>query len=247
MSAYIPLAASYDELTQDVPYEAFADFYEQIFARYGMKPQMLLDLACGTGTLTCILANRGYEMIGTDASGEMLSQAMEKAADLEESKRPMLLCQSMEELDLYGTVSAAVCSLDGFNYLPPDTIPEVLRRLRLFIEPGGLLIFDVNTPEKLMGLDGEVFIDETDDVFCVWRAEFDYDENACIYGMDIFSLEGDTWQRSQEEHVEYAHSCDFLSDALVNAGFGEISVFAELHMEEPRDGENRIFFAARRL
>jgi len=247
VSAYIPLAASYDELTQDVPYEAFADFYEEIFSRYGKTPQMLLDLACGTGTLTCILANRGYEMIGTDASGEMLSQAMEKASELEERKRPMLLCQSMEELDLYGTVSAAVCSLDGFNYLPPEALPEVLRRLRLFIEPDGLLIFDVNTPEKLIGLDGEVFIDETDDVFCVWRAEYDHDENACVYGMDIFTLDGDSWQRSQEEHVEYAHTREFLTDALHSAGFGEISVFAELLMEEPRDGENRIFFAAKRL
>jgi ubiquinone/menaquinone biosynthesis C-methylase UbiE len=244
---YVPLAPFYDELTRDVPYGSFADFYEEIFKKYSKKPEMILDLACGTGTLTCILAQRGYEMIGTDSSEEMLSQAMEKAYELENAITPMFLNQSMEELDLYGTVSAAVCSLDGINYVPSDALPNIFHRLKLFIEPGGLFIFDINTPEKLKGQDGEMYIDETDDVYCVWRAEFSEDDNACVYGMDLFLRHGEVWVRRQEEHVEYAHTVELLTKYLENAGFGEISVFGELKLTEPEEHENRIFIAAKRL
>ena len=164
-ASYGPLAAWYDALTRDVDYAAFADFYERQFQSAGGEMRTLLDLCCGTGTLTCLLAERGYEMIAADASYDMLMQAREKAAALpSECVPPLLLCQSAEELDLYGTVDAAVCSLDGFDYLPPEHLPEVLHRLHLFIRPGGLLIFDIRTPASFAALDGEVFLDETEDV-----------------------------------------------------------------------------------
>ena len=247
MSAYFSLAPHYDALTTDVPYEKFADFYEKIFCRYGISPQLVLDLACGTGTLTGIMAARGYEMIGVDSSEEMLSIAIEKSAETPCRFRPIFLCQNMEQLDLFGTVSAAICSLDGMNYLPSDILETVFERLRLFIEPGGLLIFDINTPEKLKSLDGETFIDETDDVFCVWRTEFDLKENKCCYGIDIFVNNKDVWLRDFEEHIEYAHSIQDLEEKLIGNGFGEISVFGELNMLPPEDGEKRVFIAAKRL
>ncbi len=245
MSAYRGLAPWYDALTGDVPYGAFADFYEAVFRLYGRKPKLLLDLACGTGTLTVELARRGFEMIGVDGSEEMLSQAFEKASAEAFPVRPMFLCQKMEELDLYGTVEAAVCSLDGFNYLTPDALRETLRRLRLFIEPGGLLIFDVFTPERLRALDGQVFLDEREDVCCIWRASFEEETNALFYGMDVFSRErANLWRREREEHIEYAHSESFLRDALRKHGFGGIRLFGELRTEPPRECEERIFFAA---
>ncbi len=112
MSAYASLAPFYDDLTRDVPYGAFADFYELLFKEYGVKPRLLLDLACGTGTLTVELARRGYEVIGADASEDMLAMAMDKCAGETLPVMPIFLNQSMEELDLYGTVSAAVSSLE---------------------------------------------------------------------------------------------------------------------------------------
>ena len=171
MSCYGPLAAWYDQLTGDVPYERFADLYEAAFARDGGEFHLLLDLCCGTGTLTAIMTRRGYELIAADSSVDMLMQARDKSADLEPA--PLFLLQDAAELDLYGTVDAAFCSLDGINYLPPDALPEVFRRLHLFIRPGGLLIFDMRTPEWLEGLDGQVFVDETDDLLCLWRADYD--------------------------------------------------------------------------
>lgn len=247
MSSYESLAPHYDSLTGDVPYERFAHFYELIFQKYATHPTLVLDLACGTGTLTSELARRGYEMIGVDASADMLAQAREKAGECGAAVMPIFLNQTMEKLDLYGTVSAAVCSLDGVNYLPPDHLGMVFERLRLFVEPGGLFIFDVNTPEKLKGLDGQVFLDETDDVYCVWRAELSEDGNALQYGMDIFSLaENGLWERSFEEHMEYLHPRERLIGELLAHGFGEINVFADLRDEPPAENEQRIFIAARR-
>lgn len=248
MSAYLSLAPWYDDLTRDVPYGAFADFYEALFKKYGVTPSLLLDLACGTGTLTLELARRGYELIGVDGSEDMLAVAQEKSLDAAVDVKPIFLHQTMETLDLYGTVSAAVCSLDGINYLPPDSLGTVFERLRLFVEPGGLFIFDVNTPEKLSSLDGQLFCDETDDVFCFWRAELVPDKTALRYGLDIFArLEDGAWERGGEEHTEYLHTVETLTEALEAHGFGEIGVFAELRDQPPKKDEQRIFLAARRL
>ncbi len=247
MSAYESLAAYYDSLTGDVPYGRFADFYELIFRRYAVRPTLVLDLACGTGTLTWELARRGYEMIGVDASPDMLAEAMEKGEEADAPVAPIFLNQSMETLDLYGTVSAAVCSLDGVNYLPPGSLGTVFERLRLFVEPGGLFIFDVNTPEKLLALDGQVFLDETEDVYCVWRAQLSEDGGALTYGMDVFSLRPDgAWERDFEEHTEYIHPVERLTAELTAHGFGEIRVFGELRDEPPRVNEQRVFIAAKR-
>ena len=202
----------------------------------------LLDLCCGTGTLTCLLAERGYEMIAADASYDMLMQAREKAAVLpSDCVPPLLLCQSAEELDLYGTVDAAVCSLDGFDYLQPEDLPEVLHRLHLFIRPGGLLIFDIRTPESFEALDGEVFLDETDDVLCLWRAELT--DGVMRFGMDLFEREGDLWSRESEEHVEYVHTPELLTNLLRQQGFGEIRTTSE----GPQGDQGRLFFISVRL
>lgn len=218
MSCYGPLAAWYDALTGDVPYERFADYYEAEFARCGGEFRLLLDLCCGTGTLTAIMGRRGYEMIAVDASVDMLMQAREKTADL--PVPPLFLNQDAAELDLYGTVDAAFCSLDGMNYIPPSSLPELFRRLRCFIRPGGLLIFDLRTPEWLEALDGEIFVDEKDELLCLWRADFDPEERAVVYGMDLFEKTGMLWRRSREEHVEYAHDPKKLEELLDRAGFG---------------------------
>lgn len=244
MSQYESLARFYDELTYDVPYERFADFYEAVFSLYGKSPKMILDLACGTGNLACLLAERGYDMIAVDESEDMLAEAMDKMVEFE-GKRPLFLCQSLEELDLYGTVEAAVCCLDGFNYIHIDDLKEVFRRLNLFIEPGGILVFDINSPYKLRGLDGRISIDETDDVYCVWRSDFDEEENCIVYGMDIFSQNDDgSWDRESEEHCEYAHSVEELTAMLKKSGFKNIKVFGELVLEKPKDDEMRIFISA---
>ena len=245
MDAYKALAESYDRLTNDVDYAATVDFYEQILAREGLHPRTCVDLACGTGSVTEILARKGYEVIGVDMSEEMLTVAASKVMDLE--RLPMFSCQRLEQLRLPRAVDMAVCALDSLDYiLDPADCAEAIRRAYKVLNPGGIFIFDVNTPEKLRAMDGQVFLDEDDDVYCVWRGEFDEETNICSYGMDLFQRQGAVWHRSFEEHQEYAYSQAQLTGFLKAAGFTHIEVYADRLFEAPRAGEQRIYFKARK-
>ena len=152
VSRYQALAASYDDLTVDVGYRRRADDLERLFRKSALPVRTVLDLACGTGSMTWLLAGRGYELIAVDGSEEMLAAAREKSAPAEVP--PLFLHQSMPRLDLYGTVDAAICCLDSLNYLTnPRDVQRTFQRLHLFISPGGLLAFDVRLPERLAALD----------------------------------------------------------------------------------------------
>ena len=245
MDAYKNLAASYDRLTNDVDYEATVEFYMQILAREGVTPRTVVDLACGTGSVTEILARKGYDVLGVDMSEEMLTQAAMKVMDLH--PMPRFSCQKLQELRLPRAVDLAVCALDSLDYITdPADCKEAIRRIYKALNPGGVFIFDVNTPEKLRAMDGQVFLDEDDDVYCVWRGEFDGQTNICSYGMDLFQRRRKAWERSFEEHREYAYSETQLRDYLKAAGFTHIEVYADRLFEAPRSGEQRIYFKARK-
>ena len=241
MPAYGSFAELYDRFTYDVNYAEFADHYEKIFTAAGKSPKTVLDLACGSGSLTAVMAERGYEMISVDASPEMLSIAREKCAEISGITPPLFLCQSMGELDLFGTVDAAVSSLDSLNYLPLEELNELFRLLRLFIEPQGIFIFDINAPEHLRSLDGQISVDEDEEGLCLWRAELNEDETALFYGIDIFKKRGRFWQRDFEEHVEYIHEPEMLKSLLEQAGFTGV----ELLENGPHAELGRLFFTAR--
>ena len=246
MASYEFLAGCYDELTGDVGYRQWADYIERHFARCGRPVRTVLDLACGTGSLTRELALRGYEMIGVDQSEDMLAQAAEKCRDLP-GEPPMLLHQSMEKLDLYDTVDACVCCLDSVNYVTrPALLERAFARVHLFLNPGGLFLFDCNTPQKLRAMDGQVFLDETEDTYCVWRAEYAPRRRICSYFMDIFRREGESWRRGEELHEEYAYELSELEEYLRRAGFTEIRQYGDRKLRAPREGDGRVFFAARK-
>ncbi len=237
MNCYGPLAGFYDRLTADVDYSAFADRYEAVFREDGGEFRLLLDLCCGTGSMSLELSRRGYEMIAADASADMLMQAREKCSGL--AVPPLFLLQDAAELDLYGTVDACVCTLEGINYLSAEKLQKLCSRLYLFIRPGGLFLFDIRSPEFLRQMDGSTSVDEDDRVFCLWRADYDSGLNALVYGMDLFSREkGGLWRRSREEHVEYAHSAEFLCGLLKESGFTDFRLTEEesrLHVQVRRN------------
>ena len=248
MSSYDFLAGCYDRLTYDVDYGAWADYIEKHFKKRGLPGNTVLDLACGTGSLTFELAQRGYEMIGVDLSPDMLAQAAEKNREVD-GIAPIFLCQSMDKLDLYGTIDACVCCLDSVNYVTdPKKLRRAFERVHLFLMPGGLFLFDINTPAKLEGLDGQVFLDETEDTYCVWRAEYSPRRRVCSYFMDIFCLDEDSglWDRGEELHEEYAYTPEELVEYLQQAGFRDIRQYGNLKMRSPVPGEDRIFFTARK-
>ena len=245
MNAYHALAFSYDRLTNDVDYQAIVDFYDEILRSENFYPRTAADLACGTGSIACLLAQKGIQVIGVDMSEEMLCIASQKAQSVENP--PMFVCQKLQKLCLPRGVDLAVCALDSMNYITqPSDCAEAIRRIYHILNPGGCFIFDVNTPAKLKAMDGQVFIDEDDDVYCVWRGEFDYDTNICSYGMDIFQRNKDVWHRSFEEHCEYAYTQNQLVDFLKQAGFTDIAVYADRKKDKPDSDEQRIYLKARK-
>ncbi len=245
MNAYSALAGAYDRLTEDVDYERRADYLERLFRESRIPVRTVLDLACGTGAITVLLARRGYEMIAVDGSADMLMVAREKAASLP-GEPPLFLCQDMPRLDLYGTVDAAVCCLDSLNYLiRPQDVRRTLERLRLFIAPGGVLVFDISTPKKLEGLDGQVFLDEKEGIYCVWRAAYQKRGRLCRYGLDLFLQQEDgRWERYFEEHTQRAYTPEELTRWLGEAGFTAVKQRGDCRLGPPREDEERIYFTA---
>lgn len=247
MSCYEALAASYDGLTRDISYEKYLRFFKTLLRRYGVTATTVLDLACGTGSLSVLLAKHGYRVLGVDRSEEMLTVAAEKAMELEENQ-PFFVAQPMQRLKIPEPVDACVCALDSINYVTkPQDVQKAFRRVYESLRPGGLFVFDINTPYKLEGLDGQVFLDETEDSYCVWRAVYDKRHSLCRYGMDLFQQANDgLWERSFEEHVERAYTPEELSGWLTDAGFAQIEQFGNLRLEAPENTELRIFFAAKK-
>lgn len=244
MDNYTGLAECYDALTTDVGYPQWADYVQWHFDRQKSPVRTVAELACGTGSLTKLLAERGYEMTAIDLSPDMLTVAAQKCGDL-----PVLfLCQDMSRLTLLEPVDAVICCLDSVNYV---TKPAALRRTfqRVFrcLKPGGLFLFDAKTPKALESADGEMYLDETDEVFCVWRGEYSPRRRICGYGIDLFRQREDgAWERESEYHEEYAYTPEELAEFLTEAGFADIRRYGNLKKRAPADGEMRIFFAARK-
>jgi len=246
MDSYGVLAEYYDSLTTDVDYENWADFLEKLFSRSGEEICSVVDLGCGTGSLTAELTRRGYEMTGVDLSEDMLSVAADKCAELE--PQPLFLHQDMSKLALWAQADAVVCCLDSLNYVTkPAAVQRTFQRVFHNLRPGGLFIFDIRTPSFLRAMDGQVFLDETEDLCCIWRGEFSQRRNILSYYMDLFILdEDDRWVRDGEIHEEYAYEPDDLARWLHQAGFTGIKQYAERKLRAPKEGAERIFFLARK-
>ena len=248
MSSYNALAASYDGLMVDGSYRKRADWLEKLFKKSRIPVETVLDLACGTGTIACLLAERGYQVIATDGSEEMLTQAATKAAVLEE-RAPLFLLQSMPRMRLSEPVDTVVSTLDSLNYLTREKdIRETFVRVYRWLKPGGQFIFDVNSLYKLRRMDAQMYMDETEDSFCVWRTFFSEKTRVCTYQVDLFRRnEDDTWERDFEEHRERAWTVEELCLFLTDAGFEKISVTGDLTMKAPRDDEDRLIFRALKI
>ena len=240
MSSYDALAGSYDGLMADGAYLRRAAWLDRRLRKSAIPVHAVLDLACGTGTIACLLAERGYQVTATDGSEEMLTQAMSKAAVLEE-RAPLFLHQSMPRLRLIEPVDAVVSTLDSLNYLTREKdLRETFCRVFRWLKPGGAFIFDVNTPYKLRRMDGQMYMDETEETFCVWRTFFSERTQACTYQVDLFQQNEDgTWDRSFEEHRERAWTEEQLRTFLTDAGFAEITVSGDLTSRPPRAEEDR--------
>ncbi len=244
MDAYTALAQYYDQLTGDVGYEKWADYIQRHFRRHRRPVRTVAELACGTGSLACLLARRGYQVIAADLSPDMLAVAEQKCRGLD----VLLLCQDMTRFILPEPVDAVICCLDSFNYITrPAQLQRAFQRVFRALSPGGLFLFDVKTPLALEQADGQTYLDENDELFCVWRGEYSPNRRVCGYGIDLFARRPDgSWERTCEYHEEYAYTMDELTGFLRGAGFQHIKQYGNLRLTAPRDREQRVFFTTRK-
>lgn len=242
---YSTFARFYDRLNTEVDYEQRAEYFCKLIRRhYGGEGRLLLDLGCGTGNLSFPLAERGWDVIGVDGSGEMLNFAMQKLCSFEGSPRPLFLQQEMQQLDLFGTVDVCLCTLDSLNHITDEKqLAEVFSRLSLFVETGGLFIFDANTLYKHQQvLDRSTFVFDDEEVFCVWQNAMS-DSCTVDITLDFFERTGkNAYIRSSECFSERAYSTGELQALGKAAGFELIAVYTADSFCEPREDAQRLVY-----
>jgi len=241
MSNYGFFASVYDELTVNVEYKKRAEYIISLLNKNSVNDGILLDLACGTGTLSKYLYEAGFDMICADNSPAMLSIAKEKVPGA------LILNQSMTELDLYGTIDACVCSLDSINHLVRIAdVRKTFDKVSLFTRPGGVFVFDVNTIYKHREiLADNTFIYDTDNSYCVWQNSLNKKTDTVSIHLDIFTLcENGRYSRSGEDFCERAYGTDEIKRWLEYSGFRVTGTYGELSYEKPKENEQRIYFTA---
>ena len=247
MSSYCDFAYIYDSLMSDADYDGRSEYILKLFEKYGKKPTLLLDLACGTGEFSFRLKEEGVDVIGVDMSEDMLSIAREKA--MERNIDLLFLCQKAEELDLYGTVDGAICCMDSLNHITDlRNFKKAIKKVSLFLEKGCLFIFDLNTPYKHKSVLGNnTFVFEEEDVYCVWQNSYNpknYTTDICL---DFFVEEDGIYQRFSEEFSERAYNNDEVRSALKEAGLKVKAVLGDLKFSSPKPNEERVFFVCEKM
>lgn len=243
MDEYTKFAKIYDILMEDVPYNKIADIVDKKIKKYGTKNNIILDLACGTGTLTKALSSKGYELIGADISYDMLQVAKEKNPDV------LFLNQSMDDFELYGTVGAIVCSLDSVNYLlEKESLFNMLHLCNNYLEPGGLLIFDINTEYKFKNiLSDNIYTYDNDEIFYVWENHFISDEALCDFYLTFFVKNGENYERFDEIHTERMYKNAEIAKALTANGFEIIEKLDDFTDKPANDMSERVLYVCKNI
>lgn len=241
---YDDFARIYDRF-QEIEYDKFVEFYEEIFG--DGKPKTIIDLGCGSGNITIPLAKRGYKAAGIDISAEMLSLAQNKA--FENNLDIMFLNQDMTCFEFSEKVDAVISSLDCINYLAE--IKDVMRMFKSVykaLNAGGIFIFDINSEYKLKEILGNnTFVYEDDEAYCVWDCGYFPEDEIVSFDLNFFIKDkSGMYERYSEYQEERIYSIEELKSTAEECGFAEINVFSDLAFEQPREKSERIFFVLRK-
>ncbi|OQB14606.1 MAG: dTDP-3-amino-3,4,6-trideoxy-alpha-D-glucopyranose [Firmicutes bacterium ADurb.Bin193] len=244
MKSYADFAYIYDRLI-DENYNRWADYIEEVFRRYSEKTSLVLDLACGTGTLTTILAKRGYDMIGLDISPDMLSIAETKRGSL-----PIrYICNDMTDFELYGTVDAVICTLDGINYIT-DTkkLKKTFSLVKNYLNPGGLFVFDINSKYKISKILGNnCFVNEHGNIFYTWENIYSPKTGVCTYQLTFFVQNGETYDRVDELQKQRAYSQKSMEKMLSQSGLTVLGCFDGLSFSPPDKKSERLMLVCKNI
>lgn len=242
--SYNGFAYIYDKLTDDVEYEKRADYTENIFKKHmKTKPELVCDLACGTGTLCRILSKRGYDMIGIDSSPDMLNVARDKS----DSEKILYLNQDITSFELYGTVDAITCMLDSVNYLTEDgDIEDLLALVKNYLNPDGIFIFDINSPYKFENIFSDnIYTYELDNIFYTWENNFDGE--FCDFYLNFFVKdESGKYDRITEIHTERMYTVKFLENKIKKCGLELLGIYNDLSFDAPESTSERLIFVAKK-
>lgn len=247
MEAYTGFAEVYDTFMDNIDYPEWTKYVVSLLQEYGIEDGLLLDLGCGTGSMTECLAEAGYDMTGVDMSEEMLGIAMEKR---ERSGQDILyLCQPMEELELYGTVRAVVSICDCINYVTdPETLLQTFRLVNNYLDPKGIFIFDMNTSYKYQEILAEnTFAEVRDDCSFIWENYYDKEEKINEYALTLFveDKEDKRYDRFEEWHYQRAYEVEEILQLVREAGMEVLAVYDAFTREAPRKDSERVYIVAR--
>lgn len=244
---YSAIAGVYDRLNKDIDYSKWADFFESCFQKNGGKPEIVLDLACGTGRMTRELASRGYDMIGVDGSADMLGEAYSLGGE-----HILYLLQDMRSFELYGTVGATVCCLDSLNYLLDiNDLKKTFSLVHNYSDPDALFMFDMNTPYKFENIysDNAYILEDENDgaaIFCGWQNFYDRESRICDFYLSVFEEDEDgVYIRSDEHQQERCYTKEQVSELLRQCGFELEGIYSDFEMSEVNEKTERWYFVAR--
>ena len=246
MEAYSDFARVYDIFMDNVEYEKWAEYLIGSLKEYGIEDGIVLELGCGTGVMTELLAESGYDMIGVDNSEEMLGEAMEKRA--ESGHEILYLEQDMREFELYGTIRAVVSVCDSMNYILEEAdLREVFSRVHEYLEEDGVFIFDLNTVYKYRDLLGETTIAENrEEGSFIWENYFDEESAVNEYDLTLYIREdGESYRRFEEVHYQRAYDLKTIDRLLADAGMELTAAYDAFTKEPVRDDSERIYVVAR--
>ena len=246
MDAYSSFASVYDQFMDNVPYEEWAEYLTGLLGEYQVHDGLVLDLGCGTGSLTEILAKKGYDMIGIDNSEDMLQIAMEKRAD--SGLDILYLLQDMREFELYGTVAAVVSICDSMNYLTDyEDLVQTLKLVNNYLDPQGVFIFDMNTVHKDRDLIGDRTIAEARaECSFIWDNDYDPETKINEYDLTLFiQEEDDLYRRFVETHYQKAYELEEVKRAIAEAGMEFVTVYDAFTRKAPDENSERVYFIAK--
>lgn len=245
METYSEFARVYDLFMDNVPYEEWAEYLHGLLLENGVDKGILLELGCGTGSLTEILASKGYDMIGLDCSEEMLNIAMEKK---EKSGNDILyLNQDMREFELYGTVRAIVSICDSMNYITEEEeLLEVFKLVNNYLDTGGIFIFDMNTIYKYENIGDETIAENRDEGSFIWENTYYSEECINEYDLTLFiKNEDDTYNKYTENHIQRAYGLDTIKGLIEEAGLKFVAAYDAFTKEPVNEESERIYIIAK--